>query len=272
MSDNKQLQKEVEEALEQQGDFQFDTSIDEEQSPLNQPVKEKDIAQTKEGIGITDPLDEQQNESDSGEPFAEFGENQFDDAPEQVIGSNFDPNNPPKAPEPQPEIPTEHAKMMANAFLGMTNNFLGLGLGFFVRIKKKKDFYEFEEVIQVIDEFNERNVKKVILDEQDKALLIPLLVQVLKKKAQNVTPEQQLIGAIISILIKKVQMMLEIRSENEKLLDKISDMISVRNDSIAAETEEFEEFPEGESIEDQQVQEVETAEESSTVPTDQTEV
>ncbi|MCB0536743.1 MAG: hypothetical protein KDE33_04365, partial [Bacteroidetes bacterium] len=109
--------------------------------------------------------------------------------------------------------------------LGMTDNVLAVGSGFFVKIKKHKDFYDFEEIVQVIDEQNAKNVKRIKLDEEDKILLRPLLIAILKKKAKKLTPEQQLLGAVLSILMKKAQVVMEIRAENEILLDRILEII-----------------------------------------------
>jgi hypothetical protein len=107
----------------------------------------------------------------------------------------------------------------------MTDNVLAVGSGFFVKIKKHKDFYDFEEIVQVIDEQNAKNVKRIKLDEEDKILLRPLLIAILKKKAKKLTPEQQLFGAVLSILMKKAQVVMEIRAENEILLDRILEII-----------------------------------------------
>ena len=109
--------------------------------------------------------------------------------------------------------------------MGVTDNVLEVGGGFFIKIKKHKEFYDFEEVIQVIDGQNERNVKRMKLDKEDKALLRPLLAAMLKKKTKQLTPEQQLIGAVLSILMKKARVVMEIRAENEILVDRILDII-----------------------------------------------
>ena len=123
------------------------------------------------------------------------------------------------------ELPTGHAKQAADTLLGMTDNVLAVGSGFFVKIKKHKDFYDFEEIVQVIDEQNAKNVKRIKLDEEDKILLRPLLIAILKKKAKKLTPEQQLLGGVLSILMKKAQVVMEIRAENEILLDRILEII-----------------------------------------------
>lgn len=224
MPNNAELQQEVETALkEDQENFLFETPLGEEASPLNQPVKEKDIAHIE--TEVEEQPEENELEPSSEQDFSPPNAEEHDDAPEQIINENFDPLLPPQESDEPIEIPTEHANTMANSILGMTNNFFALGMGFFVKIKKEKDFYEFDEVIQVIDEFNEKNVKKVILDKEDQALIKPLLIQILKKKSKLLSPEQQLAGVVVSILLKKIQMMAEIRKGNEALLDQISEMI-----------------------------------------------
>jgi len=246
MIDNEELHVEIEQAIqENEENFQFENPLGEEESPLNHPVKEKDIAEIENTDHNSAEKDFFENPINEEEDSFENMSFEKDEAPEQIISESFDPINPKQEEQEPLEIPTEQAGIMADSFMGMTNNFLSIGAGFFVKIKKKKDFYEFEDVIQVIDEFNEKNVKKVILDEEDKALLRPLLIQILKKKAQKLTPEQQLGAAVISILMKKIQLMAEIRAENQVLLDKISDMVKVGK----AETERIqeEEIPEEES-------------------------
>ena len=47
----------------------------------------------------------------------------------------------------------------------------------------------------------------------------------LKQKAKQLTPEQQLLGAVLSILMKKGQIVMEIKAENEILVDRILDVI-----------------------------------------------
>ena len=83
----------------------------------------------------------------------------------------------------------------------------------------------FDFLSRTLDEQNAKNVKRIKLDEEDKILLRPLLIAILKKKAKKLTPEQQLLGAVLSILMKKAQVVMEIRAENEILLDRILEII-----------------------------------------------
>ena len=47
----------------------------------------------------------------------------------------------------------------------------------------------------------------------------------LKQKAKKLTPEQQMLGAVLSILMKKAQVVMEIKAENEIMVDRILDVI-----------------------------------------------
>ena len=123
------------------------------------------------------------------------------------------------------ELPEATAKMAANSLLGMSNNLLKIGGGFFVKITKSTDIIFFKEIVQEIDDQNTKNINRIALDEEDQALLRPLLIQILKTRAKELTPEQQLIGAAISIIMKKVQLMASIKSENKLLEHKFQRMI-----------------------------------------------
>ena len=214
----------------------FEEIPDENNSPLNQPVVEDEIGHGKKVVTPkqeTEPMEqnEEQEESDEEETEKEpsinddFDQNIYD-APEQEIGSYEEGEDGLDELDGEDfELPTGHAKQAADTLLGMTDNVLAVGSGFFVKIKKHKDFYDFEEIVQVIDEQNAKNVKRIKLDEEDKILLRPLLIAILKKKAKKLTPEQQLLGAVLSILMKKAQVVMEIRAENEILLDRILEII-----------------------------------------------
>ena len=67
------------------------------------------------------------------------------------------------------------------------------------------------------------------MDEEDKALIRPLLIHILRKKAAALTPEKQLLMVIFSILIKKAKVIMEMRSENEILVERIRDIIRNEN-------------------------------------------
>ena len=233
----KDIHSEVEQVLNLGAEnVAFEEIPDENNSPLNQPVVEDEIGHGKKVVTPkpeTEPIEENEEQKESGEDESEkeasinddFDQNIYD-APEQEIGSYEDGEDGLDELDGEDfELPTGHAKQAADTLLGMTDNVLAVGSGFFVKIKKHKDFYDFEEIVQVIDEQNAKNVKRIKLDEEDKILLRPLLIAILKKKAKKLTPEQQLLGAVLSILMKKAQVVMEIRAENEILLDRILEII-----------------------------------------------
>ena len=202
----------------------FEQMPEEELSPLNQPVTEKYFG----GTGQHDRQETNPPTDTDSEPENAFHIPDEDlDAPEQKIDEDgFDPF---EEKEETFELPTEHALQAADAMLGVTDNLLEVGGGYFVKIRKHKLFYDFDEIIQVIDQQNEKNVQRIKLEPEDKILLRPLLVAVIKKRAQKLTPEQQLLGAVISILFKKVQAVIEIRAENEFLVERILGIIKEEN-------------------------------------------
>lgn len=132
---------------------------------------------------------------------------------------------PPSQEEPAKEVDNGHATMMAEVILGAANNIIEVGGGFFIKIKTDPSFLEYEELVQVIDEQNQRNIKRLILDEGDKAMLRPLLAEVLKARQKVLSPEHQLLIAGVSILIKKAQMVMEVRAENQILTERIRNII-----------------------------------------------
>lgn len=226
------IQDEIQEVLSHPENVQFEELEGEESSPLNEPVVNND------GAGIqSEPAQEQSNsqeqQADTGTPASQKPqqepqpEEEADeplDAGEQEIDDNYAEATV-IDDEEEFEIPTGHAKQAADTILGMTDNVLAIGGGYFVKLRKHKEYYEFEEIIHVIDNQNEKNVKRIKLDEEDKVLLRPLLITILKKKAKKLTPEQQLMGAIISIMMKKAQMVMEIKAENDILTERILDII-----------------------------------------------
>ncbi len=241
----KDIEKEVVDVLTENPDkIGFEELQSEQYSPLNQAVKEKDIggANSQNDWNIWKPegpkdqkvensstaIDSKEKETDqakenvASKPISPF------DAPEQEIGGNETVDNGSQNQEQQEEefeLPTSTAKQAADTILGMTNNVLAVGGGFFVKIRKHKEFYDFDEIVDLIDEQNDKNVQRIKLDKEDKTLLKPLIVAILKKKAKKLTPEQQLTGAVFSILIKKAQVVMEVRAENEILFDRILDIV-----------------------------------------------
>lgn len=247
----KDIEKLVVDVLTQDSEaIDFETPESEEFSPLNQAVVEKDDTNTSEkdwnvwkgGSPSTSPSLEKQLEAQnkSVEVSAEVEEQVVpkDNAPEQDIGNdhsretNFESRNTSGSDDGAAsgddntfELPTATAKQAADTILGMANNFLGIGGGYFIKIRKHKEFYEFDEIVELIDQQNSKNIERIKLDKEDKVLLKPLIVAILKKKAKKLTPEQQLTGAIISILMKKAQLVMEVRAENDMLVDRILDIV-----------------------------------------------
>ncbi len=250
MQDN--IAKEVQEALTASPEeINFEQLQNEDSSPLNQPVIEKDIG----GERPVETEEEKQKSWNVWKPEQEHktldelepgrsGNTQTDfrstveanvekekaqeplDAPEQDInGNGFDTEADETVTDQDFEVPLAQANQAADAILGMSNNVLAVGGGYFVKIRKHQEFYEFEEIIQVVDQQNDRNVERIKLDKEDQALLRPLLAQVLRKKAKKLTPEQQLMGAVISILMKKAQVVMEVRAENSLLENRILDIV-----------------------------------------------
>lgn len=230
MEDNKDL---IEAVLKNDPqDIAFEEIPEENDSPLAQPVVQKsntsgDVNASKNEAKETTTSAEEKKE----EPKKVMQEKPSD-APEQEIDA--EPTEEEKKEsgsgtgngEGEFSMPLEHAGLMADSIIGTINNtVLEVGAGYFVTIRKHKDFYDFEEVIQVIEEQNTKNIKRIKLDEEDKALLRPLLIHILRKKAAALSPEKQLLMVALSIIIKKAKVVMEIRSENEMLVERIRDII-----------------------------------------------
>lgn len=125
------------------------------------------------------------------------------------------------SPQTQNPPNPEHASLMADMFLGAANNIIEVGSGFFVRLNPSAEMQEYDELIQIIDQQNEQNIHRLKLDESDRAMIRPLLAAVLAKRGAVLSPENQLAIAFFSILIKKAQAILQIRSENQILAERI---------------------------------------------------
>jgi hypothetical protein len=226
------VKRQIEDALNSGSQIQFEDMADENSSPLNQPVVEKSFdkdfnPQYSEANASELKSDASTNESDlenGGDEPDESGQqnaNSFD-APEQEIKQGDIPDS----VDEGVEIPLTHATMAADTFIGVADNVLEIGGGFFITIKKHADLVDMDEVVEVIESQNTRNVKRFRLDPEDKALLRPLLVVIIRKRAKVLTPEQQLAAAVISILIKKFRLAMQIRAENEILVERIREIVN----------------------------------------------
>lgn len=249
-------EEEIKKALsEQMEDMEFESIPETENSPINEPVKSGEVS-TRDSEPAKQPTSfkalndgsfygdqmiveesenlEEKDVVDSYEPL---------DAPEQAVDlSEEDVLNQEPANAPKTEIPDSHVGLAADSLLGVTNNVLEIGGGFFVKIKKTKEILAFEEAIRIVDNQNKRNIQRIKLDEEDQALLRPILIQVLKNRAEELTPEQQLVAAAISILLKKAQLMAEIRSENKELETNIIERIRAEISEAKQEKEEAHEI------------------------------
>lgn len=207
------IAKEVHEVLEQENEgVLLEDIANEQSSPLNEAVKEKDIAGATEHQPTSEP---EASYIKPKEPL---------DAPEQDIHAQATFQSPPPEQE-EFDIPKSAAGIAADAILGTVNNYIGVGAGFFIRIRKHKEFYDFDDIIRIVDEQNEKNIQRIKFDEEDIALLRPLIVQVIQKRAKKLTPEQQLLSVLLSIMVKKAQVIFQIRAENELLTERILDII-----------------------------------------------
>ena len=217
-----ELEKEIQNALVDTGEDRIlEVPISEAQSPLNKAVKTGDIADISEK-GTTDTDSFRRTAEDA---YASDQSQQIiADAPKQHIGEAPEYTSEQKQTS-QAIISDKQATQTAEALLGMADNFLAVGGGFFVKITKHEEFFEFEELVEVIDTQNEKNLRRIRLDQDDKALLTPLLAQVIKNKSKQLTPEQQLLGAIISVIVKKAQTVMEVRSENKSLEGRILQIV-----------------------------------------------
>lgn len=264
---SKSIEEEVQQVLEAPTEnITFEEPLDPTGSPLNQPVVENEIGHAESALqeqvnepeqeAAPIPEEETSDSVQSEEESISFESDESDNVPEQEIGSGgYNEQVQEELTGDDFELPASHARQAADTILGMTDNVLAVGGGFFIKIKKHKEFYDFEEVIQVIDEQNEKNVKRLKLDEDDKILLRPLLISMLKRKAKKLTPEQQLLGAVLSILMKKAQAVMEIRAENEILVERILDVIREEKGYSEQDLEEEQE-DEPEPVQEQAVQEV----------------
>jgi len=221
-----ELDKEIIEVLNTPlEDIESQIPISEQQSPLNQQVKTGDIA-APSFDATTDSNGSFRKQAETQHAF-DKAQQERSDAPEQQIEGDFKEQTGGDPMEiPDQAIPNAQSLQTAEALLGMADNVIAVGAGYFIKVKKHQEFYEYDEIVQIIDDQNEKNVKRVCLDEDDKALLKPLLAIVLQNKAKQLTPEQQLLGAATAIIIKKIQIVLEMRSENRSLEDRLLQIIA----------------------------------------------
>lgn len=265
MEDNKQL---IETVLKNDPqDIAFEPIPEENDSPLAQPVVQKSNTSGDVNASKNETKDTSNSTGDKKEEPKAKTQEKPSDAPEQEI--NAEPTGEEKKDsgstsnneEGEFSMPLEHAGLMADSIIGTINNtVLEVGAGYFVTISKHKDFYDFEELIQVIEEQNAKNIKRIKLDEEDKALLRPLLIHILRKKAAALSPEKQLLMVAISIIIKKAKVVVEIRMENQILVERIRDIIRKEVRGYEEEKEEERKQQEATSEQEEEKEQEEVAE------------
>lgn len=242
----------IENVLKQDGqDIDFEPIPEENDSPLAQPVVKKsntagDVSAAKQHTPAdTDKVRSGDTTTATTSSTAQQPDEPLTDAPEQEIDAEPTEQEKQQMAGPDDEefsMPLEHARLMADSIIGTINNtVLEVGGGYFVTIRKHKDFYDFEEIVQVIEQQNVKNIKRLKLDEEDKALLRPLLIHFLRKKAVVMSIERQLLMVTLSLLIKKTKVVMEIRAENEALVERIRDIIRKEIRAAKDEQEETEE-------------------------------
>lgn len=225
---------EIQEALEQGFEqMEFEPIPTEQSSPLNAPVKQGEVGEgvvnlsrppqqvayasveAPESIrSESDRVEEAPPEMDFEEPL---------DAPEQEIGEDY---NEPHQDEGHEGLEAmdgldEHIDMNADSFLGMANHLLEMGASPFVKVKKPKEVLNSRRASNRIDEQNQRNIDRLKITDEDKAIIKPALKAVMKKRAKALTPEQLLMAWGVSYLARTATMIPEIRKENKLLHEAI---------------------------------------------------
>jgi len=211
--------EEIQQILTEESPLRFEEISGENTGPLSEPVVEKTTA--------ADQFSSAETEEEKPPSPIWADETTDKDAPTQ----NIDPYSDHTEQESTTPLSSTAANQAAEAILGVTDNVLEIGGGYLVRIHKAEAFYEFEQIIEVIDEQNQRNINRIKLEKEDKILLTPLLAQVLKKRASYLTPEQQLLGAAASILLKKAQVVAQIKAENQALVERIVAIVKEQKES-----------------------------------------
>ena len=241
-------ESEIEDAFAESIEYEEISEV--ETSPMNEPVK---VGEVSEGIKrielpnseLNTPNNEVNEEEDlPKEMLEDYLEESAPplDAPEQPI--NEEEEQPPEFEENNSRSSSSidnannHAKFAADSLIGVADNLLAIGGGFFVKIKKRKSHLYFDELVErnpmkdnmpqigkSIDDQNAKNLKRIKLDKSDIELLRPIVIQVLKQQTKQLTPEQQLIAIGISIVAKKAQMVMEMKAENALFIQNLDNRI-----------------------------------------------
>jgi len=119
-------------------------------------------------------------------------------------------------------IPDGSAEDTFEFFFTATNYALKSFGGRFVKIKIIKEYRKFPEIPPVINDHNDNQVEKILLDKDDKELLKEPSITMIKKMGESVTkPENKFAMAVGMVLVKKLQVIPEIRKENRELEKRI---------------------------------------------------
>jgi hypothetical protein len=237
-------EQEIEEAFGENIEYEEISEI--ETSPMNEPVK---VGEVSEGIQKEEFLSsenstqtkESTSEEDLPEGMLEDYMHESEpplDAPEQIIDEELEEdelNNHQSASSSAFDNANHHAGIAADSFIGIANQVLEIGGGFYIKIKRTKSHIYFDELLErnnstkfkpigdKLDALNSKNINRIKLDSADIALLRPILVEVLKSQTKKMTPEQQLIAVGISIAVKKAQSVMEIKAENKLFIRQLEE-------------------------------------------------
>ena len=99
-----------------------------------------------------------------------------------------------KRMENQETMGADLSELAAGTRLGVVNHVIETAARPLVGIKVSPDVRKFEEVVEVIEEQNGRNIDRLKLDEEDKELLRPLIAAIVRKSGKAPSPEQQLVA------------------------------------------------------------------------------
>ncbi len=238
-------EKEIEEAFGESIEYEEISEI--ETSPMNEPVK---VGEVSERIVSIEPPETNLNTPDDSPSVEE-------DLPKELLEDYVQESAPPlDAPEQtideeeeqEPELgerilgsnspidnADNHAKVAADSFIGIANQVLEIGGGFYIKIKRTKSHIYFDELLErnnsrkfkpiadKLDVLNSKNINKIKLDPSDIALLRPILIEVLKSQTKKMTPEQQLIAIGISIAVKKAQTAMQIKADNKLFIKQLEE-------------------------------------------------
>ncbi|MFY0689127.1 MAG: hypothetical protein JXQ90_18300 [Cyclobacteriaceae bacterium] len=242
---DKKIDKEIKEILTSTDEIEFEKVQGAETSPLTEPIKDKTgevdaLTQQEIQDTVQAPADDQ---STPEQPFVE------DEIPEQEINEVDEEELENNEEEAEAELPPEYAKLAANSAISTVENLIVAGGSYFVNVKKHEEYFDFPEVIEVIDEHNAKYAEHLKFEKEEKAAMRPLLAEILKKRAKKLTVEQQFLGLFISSMAKRVQTMAQDRAEIKVLESSIRQLIlETRQDDV----------------EDDSLEEVEVTEESDT--------